>query len=413
MYKKIFVYTNTNCRRRLLDTKKLKLYFQKNNFSLVDDPQNADLIVYVTCAYRNEITDSCLKKIQEFQEFNAKLIVAGCLPEIEKDKLKDIFGGDTISTKNLNGIDKYFPKNSVKFSDINDADAIFQQPKGGFGKQNFEKKSLISKIKSSTIEFVIKNFLNEHLMIYLFPDKSEFYHVRISWGCRGKCSYCGIKKAIGPLKSKPLNGCLNDFKKGVEKGYKKIVITADDVGAYGLDIGSNFPELLLKLLSIPGDYTISVQDFDPKWAVKYVDELEEIFKDKKITSINIALQSGCERILKLMNRYSDIEKVEDALKRLKKSNYKMSFDTHFILGFPTESHEDFTETINFVNRIGFDMGFIYRFSCKTGTKAEKIKPKLTSKEVVERLGNTRKILKNNGYKVITLSKNSFYTFYKK
>ena len=413
MYKKIFVYTNTNCRRRLLDTKKLKLYFQKNNFSLADGPQDADLIVYITCAYRNEITDSCLKKIQEFQKFNAKLIVAGCLPEIEKDKLKDIFGGDTISTKNLNGIDKYFPKNSVKFSDINDADAIFQQPKEGFGKQHFEKKSLISKIKSSTIEFVIKNFLNEHLMIYLFPDKSELYHVRISWGCRGKCSYCGIKKAIGSLKSKPLNECLNDFKKGVKKGYKKIVITADDVGAYGLDIGSNFPELLSKLLSIPGDYTISVQDFDPKWAVKYVDELEEIFKDEKITSINIALQSGCERILELMNRYSDIEKVEDALKRLKKSNSKMSFDMHFILGFPTESHEDFTETINFVNHIGFDMGFIYRFSCKTGTKAEKIKPKLTSKEIVERLGNTRRVLKNNGYRVITLSKNSFYTFYKK
>ena len=412
MYQNIFVYTNTNCRRRILDTKKLQLYFQKNKYSVVGSPQDADIIIYVTCAYRNEITDSCLKKIQEFQTYNAKLIVAGCLPEIEKKKLQQIFSGDTISTKHINDIDTYFPKNNIKFSEITDADAIVHQQKQGNFIQSVEKKTMISDVKSRGAQFFVTHFLHPHLPLYLYPDNPDFYHVRISGGCRGNCSYCGIKKAIGLLKSKPIQECIHDFKKGVEKGYKNIVITADDVGAYGLDHGTTFPKLLSKFLLIPGKYTISIQDFDPKWAVLYVDELEELFKDERIKSINIALQSGCERILNLMNRYSKIKKIKDALKRLQTSNKTMSFDMHVILCFPTESYEEFTQTITFINHIGFDMGFIYRFSSKTGTKAETIQPKVSSEDIVKRFQDARRMLQANGYQVITLSKNNFYTFYK-
>jgi len=413
--KKVYVYTNTNCRRRLLDTKKLQLYFRKNKHITVEKPDDADFIIYVTCAYRNEITDTNLLKIQEFKKYNAELIVAGCLPVIEEDKLNQIFQGKTINTKNLEKIDTLFPENKIKFSTISDAEAIAQDQYTSYYEENQKLKNLpfLNKYYVRFRDFIVSNILNEHLLVYLFPSKHEFYHVRISWGCMGNCAYCGIKKAIGDLKSKPFDECVSDFKKGLELGYKKFVITADDVGAYGIDTDSDFPTLLDKLISIPGDHKITVQDLHPQWVVKYIDELVPIFSRDKITSVNIALQSGCSKILKLMNRFSDTEKIYDALKRLKKSNKNLSLDTHFILGFPTETHDDFLQTMEFIKSLDFDMGFIYRFSCKTGTKAETMEPKVSDDEIVTRLQQATKILKNENYKVISLVKNSYYTFYNK
>jgi tRNA A37 methylthiotransferase MiaB len=248
--------------------------------------------------------------------------------------------------------------------------------------------------------------------LYLYPYEKNNYHVRISWGCLGNCSYCAIQKAIGPLKSKPIDECIKDFTLGLKNGFKNFIITADDVGAYGIDIGYNFPQLLEKLSSLKGEYKISIQDFDPKWIVKYIDDLEVIFEKNKISSINVALQSGSKNILKLMNRYNDINKISEALERLRNNSKYFSLDTHFILGFPSEKREDFNQTMKFVIDNGFDMGFIYRFSLRSNTKANEIEPKITSDELDYRMIAAKNLLKNHKYKVLSLSKNSFYTFYK-
>ncbi len=259
---------------------------------------------------------------------------------------------------------------------------------------------------------IIKYLFNSHLSLYLYPYDKNNYHVRISWGCLGSCTYCAIRKAIGTLKSKPIYDCINDFKTGLKHGFKNIILTADDVGAYGLDIGHTFPELLEKLLSFNGEYRISIQDFDPKWIVKYIDDLEMIFKKNKISSINVALQSGSKTILNKMNRYDNIDKISDAIQRLRKINKDFSLDTHFILGFPSETRRDFNKTMKFVIDNEFDMGFIYRFSLRSNTKAYNIEPKISVDELDYRMLSAKKILKNNKYKVLSLSKNSFYTFYK-
>jgi tRNA A37 methylthiotransferase MiaB len=413
--KKFYVYTNTNCRRRLLDAYKIQLYFHKNNYIMVKNPEEADILIYVTCSFRNEITNDALKKIKELQKHDGELIVAGCLPAIEEEKLYKIFKGKTISTKNLHKIDEFFLNNKIKFSSLTDAEALSQQQYINYYEENHKLKYIpfLSKYYNCLRENLTYYLLNKHLLIYLFPSKPDFYHIRISWGCMGNCSYCGIKKAIGTLRSKPINECVDDFEKGLKSKHNKFIITADDVGAFGIDIGSNFPALLDKLTSFKGDYEISVQDFDPRWVVKYIDKLENIFKKDKITSINIALQSGCSKILKLMNRFHDIKKIDESLLRLKNSSKKLSMDTHFILGFPTETDDDFLQTMDFIKKINFDMGFIYRFSCKTGTEAEKIEPKVSNYEINKRMNKAKKLLKNQDYKVITLKKHSFYTFYKK
>jgi threonylcarbamoyladenosine tRNA methylthiotransferase MtaB len=206
--------------------------------------------------------------------------------------------------------------------------------------------------------------------------------------------------------------CINDFSIGLKKGFKNFIITADDVGAYGIDIGYTFTQLLEKLCTFKGEYKISIQDLDPKWIVKYIDELEEIFKKNKISSINIALQSGSKNVLKRMNRYNDIEKISDSIGRLRNSSKNFSLDTHFILGFPSETRDDFYQTMNFVINNNFDMGFIYRFSLRSNTKADKIKPKTPREEIDYRMFAAKKFLKKHQYKILSLAKNSFYSFYR-
>lgn len=378
----------------------------------MNKPHKADKIIFVTCAYRDEIANDCFEQIKELKKYSGELIIVGCLPDIESKKLKDIFNGITISTKNLNFIDDYFPSNKFKFIDISDADVISEEIIPSQKKYGINKISLIENINSLLRKNIIKYFFNKDLLLYLYPYEKNNFHVRISWGCLGNCTYCAIKKAIGSLKSKPLEECIDDFKVGLNLGFKDFIITADDVGAYGIDMGFSFPQLLDKLSSIEGNYKISIQDFDPKWIVKYIDDLELIFKRDKISSINVALQSGSKNILEQMNRYNDIDKISSAIQRLRNSSKVFSLDTHFIVGFPSETREDFYQTMNFIFENKFDMGFIYRFSLRSNTKANFFNPKISSDELDFRMLFAKKLLKKNNYKVLTLSKNSFYSFYK-
>lgn len=414
--KNIYVYVGKACRRRILDANKICNYLQKNNHLIVEKPENADVIIIVTCAFRNELAETSLNDVKEFQKYDAELIVAGCLPEIEKEKLEEIFKGKALSTKNLDKIDELFPENKIKFDKIEDSDILIPNLGGGRfpgeKKQVFKNLNFVENIYYKTKDYIVKKFFDEHLLVYSTHTKKPFYHVRISWGCMGNCTYCAIKKAVGKLKSKPINQCITEFKRGVDKGYKNFVITADDIGAYGIDAGSSFPELLDKITSLSGGFEISIQDLHPRWVVKYIDDLEKILKRGKITNVNIALQSGNSRVLKLMNRYPDLDKMRDAFLRMKNSYPTMDFDTHFIVGFPTETDDEFKDTLSFVREIDFETGFMYRFSCKTGTPAENIEPKIPEEEITQRFNYAKKFLKSEGYRFINLSKKNFSMFFK-
>lgn len=216
----------------------------------------------------------------------------------------------------------------------------------------------------------------------------------ISRGCTKNCSYCAIKKAIGPLISKPLDQCVKEFKKGLSLGYKDFVITADDVGAYGLDINSSFPKLLGKITSVEGDYNIEIQGLHPVWIVKYIDELEGILKRRKIKIIICPIQSGSSRLLKLMHRYHNTEKMKEVFLRIKKSFPDLSLETNYLVGFPTETDEDVEETLSFIKQVNFDACYVFPFSCKTGTMAEKIEPKIQKQEIFKRLEYVKEYFKN-------------------
>lgn len=415
--KKIFIYA-TSCKLRFLDATRVRSYFARNNYEIVNSPKDAEIIFYITCAAMESVTDKSLQTVKEFQKYDAELIVAGCLPGIENKKLADIFNGRTINTKDLDRdpdkMDELFPDNKIKFRDIDDANYSFQNvnedsPIGAI--KNFFRK--IRWIEQSYIRFklfVLKNLLGENSFFYNAINDEPMYRMRISWGCNCNCSYCGIRNAIGKHTSKPLDQCLEEFKKGFSKGEKHFMLNADDIGSYGVDIKSSFSDLMDKMTSVPGEYQISIANLNPQWIVKHIDELDEIFKREKIVRIGAPMQSGSSRILKLMNRFHDTERIKDAFLRLKKAYPKLSIHTHIMLGFPAETEEDFQQTLSFIKNSNISAGQFFPFSLKTGTEAENIEPKISQDEIDKRLKFAKNFLKKSGYTIPFRSRSRGFLF---
>lgn len=136
--KKVFILTE-GCELRLLDAKRISRYLSQNKYQIVYKPENADIIIYVTCAFLNRATEIFLKEIEELQKYDAELIVAGCIPGIDKEGLNKIFSGKTITTKDLDNIDKLFPDIQTKFCDIDDANLLHE---------NIDKRTVIGALKN-------------------------------------------------------------------------------------------------------------------------------------------------------------------------------------------------------------------------------------------------------------------------
>ena len=436
MKKKIYL-AYSGCNRRGLDSQRLSNYFLKNNYKIILKPEEADFIIFITCGATLLAIKDCFSKIKIFQEeYDAELIVAGCLPAIQPRQLAKIFNGKIIMTedlvKNPDKVDMLFPEINIKFREIKDTNIVMLTPAEN---QNFIKnfQRIIQNIKNTPtmdrkstfftlilqlqifhrlINHIINNFFNKDSFPYDLFNKDKKFIIRHSWGCTGNCSYCGIKKAVGPHINKSIESCVNEFKEGISLGYKTFLLSGDDTGAYGIDNLSSFPELLYKIIRLKEtQYEIEIKGLNPVWMVKYIDDLEKILKSERINKISCPIQSASSRILKLMNRYSNVEKIKDAFLRLKKAYPKLKFSTHIILGFPTETMEDLEKTISFLDDIEFDYVLIFTYVEIPGAKSEMIEPKIPKDIMEKRLKYLKKHLKKEGYQSIFLG--GMGAFYKR
>lgn len=416
--KKVFIY-DRSCESRKLETKKIYEYFKKNGYETLENPKNADIILMTACAVTNDQAEGSLAIVKKLEKYNKELIVIGCLPAIDKNKLDKIFSGKTIYAKNLLEIDKYFPENKKLFKDIEESNYLYQNPNAF--KISIKIRKHLSKIKflgilfNKIYELILTNLYGEMSFIFSVIPKKDSFYIKISTGCKGNCSYCAIKKAIGNLKSKSINECIKEFEKGLEKGHDYFVIVGDDTGAFGLDKkNENFPKLLGKLSNYPESYKIVIRNLHPEWIVKYIKELESILKNKKIFCIESAIQSGNERILKLMRRYSKIDEMKKAFIKLKKAFPEIILTTDCIIGFPTELKKEFYDTLNFIKETNINAGFIIPYSKRSGTEAEKIEPEISRNEIIERLKYSKKFLIQNNYTILNkLNQKKYISFEKK
>jgi len=409
--KKIFIHANNVCERRKLDIRRIATYFTKNGYQIITNPRKTDIIILSTCGANDILTNYHLDNVKRFKKYRADLIVTGCIPDTDKGKFEKIYDGKFITTKNLEKIDTYFPDNKIKFNEIEDCNqpwiTIDESKINNVFKKLFMSTVISKKLYVGFLDYLLKKFINEgHLLLDNLLDLpfDDFYTIRISEGCLGNCSYCSIKRALGRFQSKPFDQCITEFKKGLDAGFSNFFITAEDTGAYGKDIGKTFVDLLDELTKIKGKYSIGILEINPVWLIQQIDSFEGILKRGKIKAINVPVQSGSNRILKLMHRYSNSEKIQDVLLRLKKAHPDLTLGTHVIVGFPTETEEEFKETLQLVKKTKINIGALVPMSIKQDTVAENIEPKITRNEISRRLKYGKKYLNQLGYK--TFSKGS-------
>jgi MiaB/RimO family radical SAM methylthiotransferase len=403
--KKVFIFTS-GCERRLLDAERIKNYFEKNDWKVVRDPRKADIIFYNSCAVNKSVEDLSIDNIERFKKLKAQLIVAGCLPKINQQRLKKHFQGITFFPESLDKIGKTFPKHKIRFNQIPDANKFYEQ--GLYTEERVwspnSHELLLNRLRKRHGKFIF-NKLRQRICK---NKNKEIFHLRISNGCLGSCSYCGIKKAVGKLRSKPLKKCLQEFNRGLKLGYKKYAIQADDVGAYGLDIGLTFPHLMNKILSKKENLEIYIPNLHPKWVVKYKKEMLGILLSSKIKKFECPIQSGSDRILKLMNRYPPpVLEIKKLLKEIKNKNPKIKIRTNIIVGFPSETKRDFQETLNFIKEIEFSELCLFKLLLVPGTLAEKMEPKVSEKEKEKRLRIIKDFAKSNRIRTIEEAEDTF------
>jgi MiaB/RimO family radical SAM methylthiotransferase len=203
----------------------------------------------------------------------------------------------------------------------------------------------------------------------MYEGSSKRLVIPVAVGCLGSCSYCIMPISRGKLSSCQLQKILKLFAGAISGGAKEIYLVAQDLASYGLDIGSSLPELLRELLKFEGDYMIRLGMMEPSTLSAIAQELLDLYSDARIYKyLHLPLQSGSDRILHLMNRkYTSNFFIE--LVNFFRSRIDLFLATDVIVGFPTETEEDFEQTCRVLEKISPDKVHVARYALRPFTKA--------------------------------------------
>jgi MiaB/RimO family radical SAM methylthiotransferase len=406
------VYIESNgCNRRNSELNRICKYFNLNGYEMVNSPQKADYIFLNTCAFKKREEDYSISRIRVLKDYPAKLIVYGCLPDIAPSKFEEFSDIAHLAPRNIDKIDSYFKNITFKFSEIKDSSVVTDY---------INLNPLTTAIQKFKREFEFSNDFclriarhAEKRIKTTFGLYKKYLNLFICRGCLGNCSYCAIRRAIGSLESQPVELVVRQFKEGFNAGYRDFVILGDDVGAYGQDINNTFPELFSRLIDESNKFSVQsspklkkngeigfyIEELSPKWLILFNERLLDLFRAKQIRSILCPIQSGSDRILKLMNRHHNSKGIADHLLKLRTVNPEIQLSTHIIIGFPSETEEDFDKTLDLLNKIHFDIVVIFPYHEKENTPAIRVNPKIPDDVIRERVKKAQKYFKKQKIKV--------------
>ena len=335
-------FVSLGCSKNLLDTEMAIGLFKRNNHNIVNDPANAEVIVVNTCGFIGPAKEEAINTILEMSEYkNQKckyLIVMGCLAERYKDELE----------KELPEVDLF-----IKFSEY---DTFWKQIEQVIGKSDLK--------------------INEDLdfLDRVVTTGENFAYLRIGEGCDNNCTYCAIPKIRGKYVSRKIEDILKEAKMLAKEGIKELIVIAQDTTKYGIDLYGEprLAELLDKLCKIDGIEWIRFLYAYPE---SVSDELINVVKnnDKICKYFDIPIQHYSDSILRKMARRVKSEDIKKLVAKIRKEIPDAIIRTTVMVGFPTESDEDFQKLYDFVEETKFDRLGAFSYSKEDGTPAEKIK----------------------------------------
>ncbi len=291
---------------------------QEKDAQIVEYPVDADVIIINTCYVKHPTEQKVLNRLDKIQrEFPAKkLIVSGCMVEIDPDKLHKVapsagWIGPRQIKSTVDVVESCLDGKSIRI--VGHGNDI----KPGLPKMRFNP------------------------LVYI---------CQICEGCDGSCTYCCTRFARGKLQSYPVEVIKREVEEAVNKGCVEIQLTAQDTAAFGKDTEKTLADLIEEITSIPGDFRIRIGMMHPKNMMRNFEELIEAFKHKNVYKfIHIPVQTGNDSVLDDMNRGHTVKQFKEIISRFREEIPQISIATDIIVGYPTETDEAFEDTLNLIN----------------------------------------------------------------
>lgn len=347
------------CSKNLVDTEMCIGLFKKAKFEIINNPKEAEIIVINTCGFiesAKEEAINCILEMAEYKKQNCKyLIVMGCLVQRYKNDLE----------KALPEVDRFISIDEYKNLWEIIADVV-----------NVKKTSI------NTLDYMNR----------IISTGEKTAYLKIAEGCDNRCTYCAIPYIRGPYESRKKEDIIKEARSLAKQGFEEIIVIAQDTTKYGIDIYGKecLAELLHEISKVDGIKWIRFLYAYPE---SITDELiEEVKNNPKICKyFDIPLQHFSDSILRKMARKTRSEDIRNLIKKIRKEIPEVVIRTTVIVGFPTETEEDFFELYEFVNEAKFEKLGAFKYSKEEGTPASRIKEQIHYKTKESRYNKIMKL----------------------
>lgn len=351
-------FVSLGCSKNLIDTEITIGMFKQNNYKIVNNPEEADIIAINTCGFIDQAKEEAINTILEMANYKKEkckyLIVMGCLVQ-----------------RYYNELIKLLPEVDL-FIKLEDYDKIWDMI------EDLVKRDIATKTKNKTSKKIseikpLPMFSYEQYINRTITTGKNYAYLKIGEGCSNKCTYCAIPYIRGPFVSRKMEDIINEAKMLAKKGIKEIIVIAQDTTKYGVDIYGE-PKLAELLQEISKIKEIKWIHFLYSYPEGITDELiETVARNKKISKyFDIPIQHISDNVLKRMNRKTSKKQITELLEKIRSKIPDVTLRTSLIVGFPGETEKEFEELKQFIKTAKFDKLGTFMYSKEEGTPAEKL-----------------------------------------
>ncbi len=350
------------CTHNQKDSQILEYILKEEGYELLPENQlkDASLVIFNTCTVKTPTENKILSLIDKTVKTNKKIIISGCLSQSEPEKIKKRYPNAIVL-----GVDAY--------------------------------KYLPNIIRQNNINLKIENDINKISKPLLKSTKWNKYRniIQINEGCLNSCSFCATKNARGRLQSSSLSSIIEAIRK--EKT-PEVWLTSQDTACWGFDIQSDLSKLIYEIDKINRKFWVRIGMGNPNNFIKILDDIVEAFQSDKIYKfLHLPVQSGSNSVLKHMKRGYTVEEYEEIVKAFRRKIPNITLSTDVICGYPTETSEDFKQTIETIIKTRPSITNISRYWERNNTTAAGLK-QLTHEERKKRSAKLATIVKDMQFK---------------
>lgn len=323
------------CISNQVDAERVSAFLLANGWVQTRGVEEASVVILMTCGFTQASESQNLRVLRDIKSRKSReatILVGGCLPSINKEALRKEFTGFVFSPRTLHRLDDQFNA-------------------------------------SVSIEAIPP---------VLTPSSDPtMATIRVSTGCMSRCSYCAIPFANGRTRSRRPEDVVNDIRRCQESGQSAVRLVSEDIGAYGVDIGSDVVQLLERILDSDTQAQVYLDNLNPNWLIRYYDRLLPLFRSQQIAkSFYVPIQSGSDRILRLMRREYAVSEAMEVLDKLRQEFAEIRLTSDVIVGFPTETDEDFQASLMMVERAQFDYLEVFTYEDRPRIEAATMTPQV-------------------------------------